>query len=397
MLTFFKRAKDARSHFRASESRPASEPHPFGLFVESRSEKQRLSLRAVLNRPGRLFPRHLPKLSFGFLYWTTIALLVIFPAFVLFTSFDGVESVKKELGLSEKRTESQTESRLSRDFFLRETFPATPAFWGTGIARASELPAFSNPSQDSNHPAFSTQSPNCEAEKGKGKSPEKLEVHHLDDLPPLGTRDPDWLAEMEKIVKASVKDGSWEKRMTEQQAAFLRYADAPKGVRLPMVRESRFMEVETPLATLKRDRARAGASNVLTPTVATALAGFERTYLFLDASVEAQRLFAGELLKRLSPSPIIVMTGGSLSVLRKDLATARVESNQGAFELPPTVYFDQWGRFSAKCQVRFTPTLVNLNTERMTLWTPALTQDGGLLDPVPEAIERQMTKETARS
>ena len=54
------------------------------------------------------------------------------------------------------------------------------------------------------------------------------------------------------------------------------------------------------------------------------------------------------------------------------------------------LYFDQWGRFSAKCQVRFSPTLVEMTPETLTLWTPALTQDGDLLDALPEKVAALM-------
>lgn len=236
------------------------------LSFFSRGAKPRSFSLFVRPRFSRLFRRP----SFGFVYWTTIAAMVIFPTYVLYTAFHAEETGSQAKAHSQAHT--RTESRLSREIF------ATPFhFWGTNVALAAEG-------------SLPTTAPNCE---GKPNAiPQRLEVHHLDDLPPLGVRDPDWLDAMERIVKESVKDGSWEREIRAQQEAFLTYADAPKGVRLPMVRESQFVEIETPLAALKRDRAKVGASNALLPSVATALEGFSRTYLFVDGSVEAQRLFA---------------------------------------------------------------------------------------------------------
>lgn len=223
------------------------------LSFFSRGAKPRSFSLFVRPRFSRLFRRP----SFGFVYWTTIAAMVIFPTYVLYTAFHAEETGSQAKAHSQAHT--RTESRLSREIF------ATPFhFWGTNVALAAEG-------------SLPTTAPNCE---GKPNAiPQRLEVHHLDDLPPLGVRDPDWLDAMERIVKESVKDGSWEREIRAQQEAFLTYADAPKGVRLPMVRESQFVEIETPLAALKRDRAKVGASNALLPSVATALEGFSRTYL----------------------------------------------------------------------------------------------------------------------
>ena len=328
------------------------------LSFFSRGAKPRSFSLFVRPRFSRLFRRP----SFGFVYWTTIAAMVIFPTYVLYTAFHAEETGSQAKAHSQAHT--RTESRLSRELF------ATPFhFWGTNVALAAEG-------------SLPTTAPNCE---GKPNAiPQRLEVHHLDDLPPLGVRDPDWLDAMERIVKESVKDGSWEREIRAQQEAFLTYADAPKGVRLPMVRESQFVEIETPLAALKRDRAKVGASNALLPSVATALEGFSRTYLFVDGSVEAQRLFALSWLKDHPHPYTLVLTGGSISAFRSEFAP--LFSSHPEMKL----YFDQWGRFSAKCQVRFSPTLVEMTPETLTLWTPALTQDGDLLDALPEKVAALM-------
>lgn len=172
--------------------------------------------------------------------------------------------------------------------------------------------------------------------------------------------DPDFESVLKENARIAVQSGAWAQRLRDKESSLAAWYKTPV-----------FPETRPQSKTTLFTRTPTGLALDRIPQAAL-LTGFSRVYLIFDAGRSSQMAFAEKLLTYTTLPVRPIVAGGSVEAARTALNTR--------------VWADQGSVITRRLGLHFWPALVKLTPSEITVWTPALNDEGIPHDPVPAGL-----------